>query len=173
MIIVKVAVSTLLIYSGLRKIQNVTSIHATLLALGLGEKSGSAAILLVALEILVAVGILVAEPWRALWASLTLLLGFLFALSGAIVFLRGVKVRCACFGNQSHELGWIQVAVMPAWLIAAYIFMTSSSHWSIVQGFVVLGIELAAIIVVDMVRVLTATKDALADRYAVDGGVWQ
>jgi hypothetical protein len=117
--VVRAGVALLLLWAALSKtFTGPGPMRSTLSTLGFpGATSAGLAYILPATEVIAAF-VVVAAPGLA--ASVTTsALGVMFAAAGGIALLRGVTVKCACFGSSQAHLGRRQLVALPLWLLAA------------------------------------------------------
>ena len=117
---VAMVMSGVLLWAGLDKGRNLTSMAATLGELGFPRRlAGTAALLLMAAEITIALAALF-RPDSALTHVGIVILAVLFALAGLIAMSRDEPIRCHCFGaGGKGYLGTTQLIALAPWLAGA------------------------------------------------------
>jgi hypothetical protein len=109
-----------LAWAGLEKLRNPEPLTATVAELGLPVRAAALVALAVPAIELGTVVLVVAGTRGYLPAALFAALGAGFAGSAAWSMLSGRRVACSCFGAGDRDLGWPQLAALPAWLLAAW-----------------------------------------------------
>lgn len=89
------------------------------------------------IEIVCAAALIVGFWTRAAAATIGLML-VTFMAAGVSVILRGIDVRCGCFGEQgllcSGELGWCHIGENSLMLAAAALIVAGSRHYLAVEN---------------------------------------
>lgn len=118
-----------LLWAGCEKARNPASITSTITNLGIPRRAAQlAAIFLITAEI--GLGVLVLFQPNALTVQMGIvLLAMLFALAGLIVWMRGERIHCSCFGAGARGyLGLRQIINLVPWCIGAGILTMGSQE---------------------------------------------
>lgn len=113
---VTIAMAAALLWAGLEKARSLTSFASVLRQLGVPKSGAPAlAVLVVALELSVALGLVFGPSVTTLVAVAALALAF--ACSGMIALWQHKQIRCGCFGPYGgRQLGKDQLVAFPLWL---------------------------------------------------------
>jgi len=163
---VRLALAFVLLWAGLDKMLSPGYLTLTLTQIGVPKRGVSSAIVgLATLEIVVAIGLIIAPAATATVCGLLLLAGG-FVLAALVALSKDDAIHCACFGfgGQSY-LGLPQLAAAPLWLVSALLlWQTAPETLSLSKGvlsFVFVAFALAAM---RGVSALQVTRVARGDR---------
>ncbi len=115
-------IAGVLLWAGLEKARNPASISSTITELGVPRRvARPAAIFLIVTEI--SIGVLVLfQPSSVVVQMGIVMLALLFAFAGLIVWMRGKRIQCGCFGAGARGyLGLRQTLNLVPWCIGAAI----------------------------------------------------
>lgn len=166
------AVAGVLLWAGLEKFRSGAAFAQTLAALGFGPRLRTLMRLVVpAAEVVVAVGLLVTPA--SIWPRIGVgLLAMTFATAGVIGLRRNERIACSCFGGTgSDTLGWRQLALLPAWLLAVFIVWQADPHWSALAGLQYLAALIVLVAVIPGVGVVAAWHQDAGYRSAIEEAV--
>lgn len=116
MLAATVAMAAALLWAGLEKARSLTSFASLLGRLGVPRGAAPAiAVVVVALELSAALGLIFGPSLATLVAVVGLAAGFAF--SGLIALRQHRQIRCGCFGPYGGgQLGKAQLLALPLWL---------------------------------------------------------
>lgn len=164
--LVGLAFAFVLLWAGLDKMLSLGYLTETLIQIGVPRRGArSTAVALATLEIVVAIGLMIAPGSAAAVGGLLLLAGA-FVLAALVALLKNEAIDCACFGfgGQSY-LGYRQLAAAPLWLAGALLLWQSApAMLSRSEGVLSFVFVAFAIATVRGVTVLQVTRLARDDR---------
>jgi hypothetical protein len=163
-----------LVSASLLKAQSRDGFGRTLKALGVPSGlAPSAAMAVIAAEFSTGGGLLVV-PASILPRIMLCLLALAFAAAAVSAVVRKRSIACSCFGAMgSHRLGWTQVALLPAWLLAAVLAQLDPPAWTAQEGELLLGSLLLGLIATQLYREIPAWRRLHEDRVVIAAAVAQ
>lgn len=127
MLAVTVAMAAALLWAALEKARSLTSFASVLRELGVSKiRARTVAVLVIALELSVALGLIYGPSATTLAAVIGLAAAF--AVSGVIALRQNKQIRCGCFGPYGgRQLGKDQLIAFPLWLGGVALLWFNSS----------------------------------------------
>lgn len=117
---VTVTVGALLVYAGSAKVASPRRLTETLEGLRLAALATPAIVRALGLAEIGLGWLLSAADWW-LVSVLVIVLGTSFALVGVYALREHLHVACNCIGNSDKPLGYRQVALLPVWVLIAWV----------------------------------------------------
>ncbi|MCG8457901.1 MAG: hypothetical protein MI919_16615 [Holophagales bacterium] len=155
-----------LLWAALEKLRAPRSIRATLEGLGLsGKLARGTAVLLAAVELTVALGLLFRPSALAVQAGVALL-ALAFAFAGLVAIGRDEPIPCSCFGAAGGgRLGVAQVILVVPWLVAvALLHVGSREPLPLTDGAARLAAVGLGLAFLRSISVASAWREARGDR---------
>lgn len=159
-----VAVSFVLLQSGLRKMVSISAFSRTVGSLLSTNPTISTVLAWTDCLIEVFSAFLVMWLRTPLGAAAVALPGTTFGLAGGLSLLRRLGVGCNCFGSPSAKLGWPQILAFPVWIVAAALLWISpieEEYAHVIAPLVATAATLAWV-------VAPLRREAVGDRFATD-----
>lgn len=160
------AMASVLLWAGLEKARSPISVASAMHQLGVPRNVvRSAAALLIAIELAVALG-LIFEPGSPATLAGLVVLSTGFAVAGIIAVARDEAIHCSCFGPTGDAyLGKRQLVALPFWLAgAALLGLAEPAHstvWDAASSFALVCLIVSTL---RSVIALKASKVACDDR---------